>query len=108
MGMYISTDYSNLDLGQFLRLLLNHYHSNITHDFQKCDRPCSDHVSFYAYGFPAVMVAEADAAQHNKTFNSNVHTSEDIYADGYVMSNYAKLALTFLAEVAKGYINADE
>ena len=38
------------------------------------------------------------------TINPNYHTSNDIYADGKVMSNYAKLAVTFLAEVAKGKI----
>ena len=90
-----------------MRLLLNHYHPNITHDFNKCGYPCSDHASYYAYGFPSVEVNEADGADKKKTFNSNVHTSEDIYADGQVMSNYAKLAVTFLAEVAKGRISED-
>ena len=102
--MYISTDYSNQDLAQFLRILLYKYHPSITHDFTQCGRPCSDHVSWYANGFPAAMVSEAEASQLNTTYNPNVHHFGDIHADGKVMSNYAKLAVTFLAEVAKGEI----
>lgn len=101
---YISTDYSNQDLAQFLRILLYRYHPSLTHDFQQCGRPCSDHVSWYANGFPAAMVSEAKASQANITFNPNVHSFGDIHANGKVMSNYAKLAVTFLAEAAKGEI----
>ena len=102
--MYISTDYSNQDLSQFLRLLLNHYYPNITHDFQQCGFPCSDHASWYAYGFPAAMASELDLQQPNSTMNPYYHSSRDNYADGRIMSNFAKLALAFVAEVAKGGI----
>ena len=39
--------------------------------------------------------------------NINKFQSKDNYADSKVMSNYAKLALAFLAEVAKGDIKVD-
>ena len=102
--MYISSDYSNMDLAQFLRLLLNHYQPDLTHDFQQCGYPCSDHASWHAYGFPAAMASELDLQQPNSTLNPYYHSSRDNYADGRIMSNFAKLALAFLAEVAKGGI----
>ena len=68
---------------------------------------CSDHVSWHAYGFPAVKVGEHESDHRNSTSNPNYHSSKDNYADGKVMSNYAKLALAFLAEVAKGDIKVD-
>ena len=105
--MYISSDYSNMDLAQFLRLLLNHYQPDITHDFQECGYPCSDHASWYAYGYPASMAGEEDGKQKNSTMNPYYHSSKDNYADGNIMSSYAKLGLAFVAEVAKGYIKVD-
>ena len=95
--MYISSDYSNLELAQFLRLLLTEYQPDITHDFQECGYPCSDHASWYAYGYPAAMAGEG------LSDNPYYHSSKDIYADGKIMSNYAKLGLAFVAEVTKGY-----
>ena len=94
-----------MDLAQFLRLLLNYYQPSVTHDFTPGGT--SDHVSWHAYGFPAVQAADYDTNQLNSTFNPNYHSSKDDYADGKVMSNYAKLALAFLAEVAKGDIKID-
>ena len=105
--MYISSDYSNMDLAQFLRLLLNHYQPDLTHDFQQCGYPCSDHASWHAYGFPAAMASELDLKQPNSTLNPYYHSSRDNYADGRIMAKYAKLALAFLAEVAKGDIKVD-
>ena len=68
---------------------------------------CCDHVSWNAYGSPAVKVGEHESDHRNSTSNPNYHSSKDNYADGKVMSNYSKVALAFLAEVAKGDIKVD-
>merc|ERR1712126_409920 len=103
--MSISTYHSNMNLAQYLRLLLNNYQPSVTHDFTPGGD--SDHVSWHAYGFPAVQAADYDSDQLNNTLNPGYHSSKDNYADGNVMSNYAKLALAFLAETAKGDIKVD-
>lgn len=105
--IYISTDDSNKDLAMFLRKLLDYYLPTVSHDFMQCGySPCSDHASFYYKDFPAAMGTTSHGRIDDPaTFNPNYHTENDLYCDTYSMSNHAKLAAIYMAELAKGTID---
>ena len=101
--IYISTDYSNQDLANFLKTLISKYNPDITYDNMKCTYECSDHVSWWTYDFPATMAFEAKDLD-GITFNPNYHSAEDLEVDEKKMKNFALLAVAYAAELAKGEI----
>lgn len=103
--VYISLDFSNVDLAYFLRELLSKYVPRVTHDFMRCNYQCSDHASWYSEDFPSVMGTEGNPHDAPNTFNPNYHSSKDTEVNEYHMSNYARLAVIYLAEHAKGTLD---
>jgi leucyl aminopeptidase len=103
--IYISADRSNLDLAHFLRKLLSTYLPRVTHEFMRCKRNCSDHASWHYEDFPSVMATEGLPDDTPDTFNPNYHSSKDTEVNEYHMSNYARLAVIYLAEHAKGTLD---
>ena len=101
--IYISTDFSNNYLSWFLADLLDTYLPRVSHGFMRCNYECSDHAMFYMNDFPAAMGTEAKSTKDRDTFNPNYHSEKDTYVDGPHMSNYARLAVLYISEVAKGF-----
>jgi leucyl aminopeptidase len=96
------TDFTNAAQTTFLRDLLNTYLPAVTHTTTACGYACSDHASWHNQGFPASMPSEAIFGQHN----SRIHTANDTLANsdpaaGHAIK-FARLAVTYLAELAKG------
>ena len=100
--IYISRDFSNYRFSQFLSELLSIYFPELTKEFMECTYECSDHAMFYKNNFPASMGTAAKKPNDPKTFNPDYHSERDIHVDRYHMSNFAKLAVVYIAEVAKG------
>ena len=92
------TDYTNSDQNQFMADLIDTYLPSIDYAYDQCGYGCSDHASWHNQGYPASMPFEAYMGQHN----GDIHTSRDDHFDASHSVNFAKLSVTYLAELAKG------
>ncbi|MEH6397227.1 M28 family metallopeptidase [Pseudoalteromonas sp.] len=91
------TDYTNAAQNQFLGQLIDTYLPTITYGFDQCGYGCSDHASWYQQGFAASMPFESRMAD----INPLIHTANDSSFDADHASKFAKLAVSYLAEMAK-------
>jgi leucyl aminopeptidase len=102
--VYVLTDNTNVALTAFLRELFSVYlgRSGLTIGDTACGYACSDHASWTQAGFPAAAYLERSFRQTNQ----RIHTARDTLAtDGGNANhsvNFSRLALAFMAEVAKG------
>ncbi|MGX5173124.1 M20/M25/M40 family metallo-hydrolase [Aliikangiella sp. IMCC44653] len=92
------TDYTNSAQNQFLANLLDTYHPGISYGYDQCGYGCSDHASWHNQGFAASMPFESNMGD----INPRIHTSNDSTYDANHSFNFVKLAVTYLAELAKG------
>lgn len=91
------TDYTNAAQNQFLGQLIDAYQPGVTYGFDQCGYGCSDHASWYQQGYPASIPFESKMAD----INPSIHTVNDTSFDAAHSSKFAKLAVSFLAEMAK-------
>jgi leucyl aminopeptidase len=102
--VYVLTDNTNVALTAFLRELFSQYlaRSGLTIGDTACGYACSDHASWTQAGFPAAAYLEGSFRQTNQ----NIHSTRDTLATAGGTArhsvNFARLALAFMAEVAKG------
>ncbi|MHC2633880.1 leucyl aminopeptidase [Bradyrhizobium liaoningense] len=102
--IYLVDDYTSPELNGFLTKLLKEYnHSGahaITHGETKGCYACSDHTSWMRNGIRAAWPFEAPL----EGANPYIHTSEDVVSklDATKAARFAKLAIEFLIETAKG------
>ena len=106
--IYISTDFSNPNLANFLAKLISIYLPNVTYGNMRCNSACSDHVKWFSNDYPAVMATAIGAINDPDTFNPNYHSAKDLNVDGEVMKKFALLAVTYAAELAKGDITSTD
>ncbi|WP_375768037.1 M20/M25/M40 family metallo-hydrolase [Archangium gephyra] len=96
------TDNTNASLNSFTTSLISTYQPGLTWTNITCGYGCSDHASWNSAGYPATMPFEATMT----TDNPQIHTSGDTltYMGGTAANSvkFAKLAVSFLGEVAKG------
>ncbi len=96
------TDNTNASLNSFTTSLMSTYLPGTTYTNITCGYACSDHASWNSAGFPSTMPFEATMT----TDNPNIHTSGDTltYTGGTANNSvkFAKLAVAFMGEVAKG------
>ncbi|WP_317987971.1 M20/M25/M40 family metallo-hydrolase [Hyalangium gracile] len=96
------TDNTNASLNSFTTSLISAYLPGLTYTNITCGYGCSDHASWNSAGFPATMPFEATMS----TDNPNIHTTGDTltFMGGTATNSvkFAKLAVAFLGEVAKG------
>ncbi len=89
---------------QFMRNLVAEYLPNLVAGDLQCGYGCSDHASWRNQGYAASFPFEAPFQDHNK----KIHTVDDTIALSSNMAvhaeKFAKLALTFVGELAKGDI----
>ncbi|GHB76730.1 aminopeptidase [Psychrosphaera saromensis] len=91
------TDYTNAAQNQFLGQLIDTYLPTLTYGFDQCGYGCSDHASWYQQGFAASIPFESRMAD----INPRIHTENDTSFNAEHASKFAKLAVTYLAEIAK-------
>lgn len=91
------TDYTNTAQNQFLGQLIDTYLPAITYGFDQCGYGCSDHASWYQQGFAASMPFESRMAD----INPLIHTANDSSFDADHATKFAKLAVSYVAEMAK-------
>ena len=91
------TDYTNSPQNQYLSQLLDAYQPSVSYGFDQCGYGCSDHASWYQQGFAASMPFESIMSD----INPLIHTSNDSQFDAQHASKFAKLAVSYLAEMAK-------
>ncbi|MEM9101843.1 MAG: M20/M25/M40 family metallo-hydrolase [Pseudomonadota bacterium] len=100
------TDNTNTAQNQFLSDLAETY-QNVNLDYTRCGYACSDHASWHNQGFAASMPFEARMGEHNQA----IHTSSDTLAQSNNQAahamNFARLAASYIAELAKG-TNGDD
>lgn len=103
----VNDQYTTSILTNFLMQLMNQYNASgthkITYSTTQCNYGCSDHASWKEAGYNASFPFEASFQQSNPY----IHTASDTYNRAPVpqsvhAAKFAKLALEFLIEVAKG------
>ncbi|WP_257453283.1 M20/M25/M40 family metallo-hydrolase [Archangium lipolyticum] len=96
------TDNTNASLNTLTTSLISTYLPGMTYTNITCGYGCSDHASWNSAGYPATMPFEATMS----TSNSKIHTTGDTltYMGGTAANSvkFAKLAVAFIGEVAKG------
>jgi bacterial leucyl aminopeptidase len=96
------TDNTNASLNSLTTSLISTYLPGLTWTNISCGYACSDHASWNSAGYPATMPFEATMT----TDNPQIHTTGDTltYMGGTANNSvkFAKLAVAFLGEVAKG------
>ena len=98
IDIYLVDDNTNKQQNLFLENLMDRYMSDVRHGRMKCGYACSDHSSFHAQNFPASMAFEAPSVYD---LSPLYHTSRDTEVDAKFMKNYVRLALSYIAELAK-------
>jgi len=91
------TDYTTNAQNQFLGQLIDTYLPSVSYGFDQCGYGCSDHASWYQQGFTASMPFESKMADINRL----IHTINDTNFDADHASKFAKLAVSFISEMAK-------
>ncbi|NRA60377.1 MAG: M20/M25/M40 family metallo-hydrolase [Psychrobium sp.] len=92
------TDYTNSSQNQFMTQLIDSYFSDISYGYDQCGYGCSDHASWHNQGFAASIPFESTMSD----INSSIHTVNDSSFDAQHGLKFAKLAVAFVAELAKG------
>lgn len=96
------TDNTNATLTSFTTSLITKYLPGMTYTSFACGYGCSDHASWHSAGYPTVMPFEATISSDNPY----IHTANDTLSVTSGNANnsvkFAKLAVAFLGEVAKG------
>ena len=94
-------DYTNAAQNTFLTQLIDTY-VGVSWAYDNCGYGCSDHASWTNNGFVASMPFESYMGQ----YNPNIHTSGDTLAflgnNAIHAMKFAKLAVSYMAELAKG------
>lgn len=96
--LWLYDDYTNKDLTAYLKTLIDVYVKQpVKH--ARCGYACSDHASWTAKGFAAVMPFEASF----ETDNPNIHSSNDTMDKLSLnhMTSFVKLATAFAVELAE-------
>ena len=89
--------YANPEMGDFVASLIYKYLPEVNVEFKGCGYSCSDHAAWTEYGFPATMASECKMSPH---WHKRTDTVDNLNID--YMSNFAKIAVIYLAEHAKG------
>jgi leucyl aminopeptidase len=97
LDMALITDYTNGAQNQFLKDLASTYFPNLSVSESQCGYACSDHASWHNEGFAASFPAES---RFNDS-NPNIHKSTDTSFDASHSVKFAKLAVAYVAELAK-------
>jgi len=98
-----SDNYNNREQIDFLKKLMETYLPEIPYGYTKCDYGCSDHAPWTEEGFPANLIDECELSPY-------YHSTGDtlVNVDVNQMSSFAKLAVVYISEIAKGEIEVTQ
>lgn len=111
----LMTDNTNAAQNQFIRDLVTEYQPTLVVKNDQCGYGCSDHKSWHDRSYPASMPFEAKYSGTTldgipRQYNTALHTVNDTIARSNNNANhalkFAKLAITFAGELAKGTLQA--
>lgn len=98
--MAVEADYVDSETNAFSKSLISAYSRLLAADDTPCGYPCSDHASWYQYGYPTTMLYEAVTGNDDPV----IHTPGDTTSvRGFSWSHsleFAKVALAFLYELS--------
>jgi len=95
----LEADYINASLNTFVKTLITAYSKLPYTNDKPCGYACSDHASWYNYGFPSVMPFEAVTGNDNQVIHGSGDTTS---VSGFSWSHsleFAKIALGFAVEL---------
>lgn len=93
-------DFTNAAQNQFLGQLIDHY-VQVPWGYSSCGYACSDHASWSRNGFPASMPHEATMQDGNPHIHTTRDTIEQSDGNSQHASNFVKLGLAYMVELAK-------
>jgi leucyl aminopeptidase len=100
--VYVFTDNTNPTQNTFVNNLLNTYLPTLVHGTSACGYACSDHASWNMHGYPASFPFEATFNQDNPFIHTPNDTIENCGNTANHAVKFGKLAVAYMAEVAKG------
>lgn len=87
-------------VNSFAKLLISTYSKLPSADDTPCDYPCSDHASWFKFGYPTTMLYEAITGDDN----TNIHKPGDTTSvNGFSWTHtleFAKVGLAFVYELS--------
>ncbi|CAN3372509.1 hypothetical protein DIURU_004993 [Diutina rugosa] len=95
--MGLITDYTNVQLNNFIKLLIETYNS-IPYREDKCGYACSDHASALENGYPSSFVIESANEYTNKYIHSVMDTLDRL--DFEHMREHVQLTIAYAIELA--------
>jgi leucyl aminopeptidase len=105
--IWIYTDFTNPTQNVFMQSLVTTYLPGLTQSTSQCGYACSDHASWTQNGYPASLPFEAKFSEYDPF----IHTSQDTIENCGNTANHAvkfgKLAVAYMAEVAKGSLTSN-
>ncbi|ATB47128.1 M20/M25/M40 family metallo-hydrolase [Corallococcus macrosporus] len=102
------TDRTNAAQNTFITDLLDTYQSDVQWTTTYCGYACSDHASWTSAGFAASMPFEAPLSASNRHIHTIHDTIDKSGGDARQAVKFAKLALAYVAELAKGGMVVDQ
>ncbi len=104
--MVMITDFTNAAQNQFIRDLMTTYQPTVLVGNTSCGYACSDHASWTNKSYAASCPFEAPIGNDNP----QIHTANDTLAlsnnNAVQALKFTKLALSYVAELAKGCVSA--
>lgn len=91
------TDYTSVDLNNFLKLLIDTYNAIPYHE-SSCGYACSDHASALENGYPSSFLIESEMKYTNKYIHSIFDTVDRL--DWEHIKEHVKLTVAFAYELA--------
>ncbi|MFP2957627.1 M20/M25/M40 family metallo-hydrolase [Myxococcus sp. 1LA] len=102
------TDRTNAAQNTFITNLLGTYQPDVQWTTTFCGYACSDHASWTSAGFAASMPFEAPLSASNRHIHTIHDTIDKSGGDARQAVKFAKLAVAYVAELAKGGLVVDE
>ncbi len=93
------SDYTNAAQNEFLGRLIDEY-VKVPWGYSRCGYACSDHASWTANGYPASMPFESTSEDINGQIHTPRDTLESAGGDAKHAAKFAKLATSFVVELA--------
>lgn len=102
------TDRTNAAQNTFITNLIDIYLDDVSWTTTSCGYGCSDHASWTTEGFAASMPFEAPLNMSNPYIHTVNDTLFNSGNDADHALKFAKVASTYMAELAKGFVNVDD
>ncbi len=104
--IWIIQDFTNAPQNTFVTQLINTYLPTLSVGTTRCGYGCSDHASWHNRGFPASIPFESRFGEYNPFIHSTQDTLSASGGSAQHAAKFARLAASYLVELAKGELVA--